>query len=387
MGLKGKIAGAYSQIDSFFDRLMLGYKWRFDRFDNPRIHAYRGYGTRHEIRLKGRVLDDKHPRTSEADSVWRNVVNTLRRIASDDIPGARVRLRLDAAGVEEEVVTDDEGYFELRIPLSEPLPDGRLWHDVSLELLAPDPREPEDARVTGHVIVPPEDAEFGILSDLDDTVVRSGASDKLRFARTVLLNNAHTRVPFAGCGAFYRALEEGPDGRGHNPVFYVSSSPWNFYSLFTEFLDAHGIPRGPIFLKDFGFSQGKLLRAGHEEYKYERACRLLAAYPDLPFVLIGDSGQSDPEVYRRVVREHPGRIRAVYVRDVTAPERDREVHAIAEEVEAEGVPMVLAETTLDAAEHAAEIGLIRKEALEEVRAEREEERQQKGGGLLERLLG
>ncbi|HEV2126718.1 MAG TPA: hypothetical protein VGW38_28500, partial [Chloroflexota bacterium] len=97
-------------------------------------------------------------------------------------------------------------------------------------------------------------------------------------------------------------------------------------------------------------------------------------------------GQQDPETYRQIAGEMPERIRAVYVRDVTPPKRDREVRKMAEAVEAEGTPFVLAQDTEEAAEHAHRHGLITEDALEDVRADKEHE-QAKEPGLLERLLG
>jgi phosphatidate phosphatase APP1 len=97
--------------------------------------------------------------------------------------------------------------------------------------------------------------------------------------------------------------------------------------------------------------------------------RLLRTYEDLPFVLIGDSGEEDPEIYLQAVREHPGRITAVYIREVTSGHRDAEVVAIAEEMRKLGTEMMAVPETTAAAEHAASIGLIAKVAIAGVRAE------------------
>jgi phosphatidate phosphatase APP1 len=164
--------------------------------------------------------------------------------------------------------------------------------------------------------------------------------------------------------AFYEALQRGADGREHNPIFYVSSSPWNIYDVLEDFLDVHGVPPGPLFLKDW--SLGVLGK--HRDHKLGIIRSLLETYPELPFVLIGDSGEEDPEIYRQAVREHPGRVRAIYIRDVTTAARDAEVRAIAKEVRALGVEMVLAPDTAVAAEHAASIGLIAPDAVSEIRA-------------------
>ncbi len=92
-------------------------------------------------------------------------------------------------------------------------------------------------------------------------------------------------------------------------------------------------------------------------------------------MLIGDSGQKDPEVYGTIVREHPGRIRAVYIRDVTGARRDREVRAQMEQLRALGVPALAVRHTCEAARHAAEQGLIGRSALPRIEeASREDER-------------
>jgi phosphatidate phosphatase APP1 len=209
-----------------------------------------------------------------------------------------------------------------------------------------------------------------VISDLDDTVVQTGATSLLRMARTVFLSNARTRLPFPGVAAFYRALQHGAGESPFNPVFYVSSSPWNLHDLLTEFLVLRKIPLGPLMLRDWGISAQEALPTGHAGHKLEAIRRILDLFPALPFLLIGDSGQEDPEIYHRVVHDHPDRILAVYIRNVTPrPERAAAIRALAEEVEAAGSTLLLDDDTLGAARHAAERGWITPAALEEVAAE------------------
>jgi phosphatidate phosphatase APP1 len=181
----------------------------------------------------------------------------------------------------------------------------------------------------------------------------------------VLRNNAHTRLPFEGVAAFYRALQGGADGRASNPIFYVSSSPWNIYDMLDDFLNVHGVPPGPLFLKDWSLT----VLGKHRDYKLGVIRRLLGTYEDLPFVLIGDSGEEDPEIYLQTVREHPGRVMAVYIRDVTLGERDAEIMAMAEEARKLGTKMVAVPNTNGAAEHASSIGLVAPSAIAAVRSE------------------
>ena len=73
-----------------------------------------------------------------------------------------------------------------------------------------------------------------MISDIDDTIVRTGATSLLMMLRVVLLSNAHTRLPFQGVAAFYGALARGASGQDSNPLFYVSSSPWNLYDVLSS---------------------------------------------------------------------------------------------------------------------------------------------------------
>jgi phosphatidate phosphatase APP1 len=341
-------------IEERYDAFRFVLKRRLGLLDPFKILPYRGHGTTRELFLKGRVLEEAGiARPSRNDAVWKNILNMARRFASDEVAGARLRATFE--GLHVETTADVEGFFEVHFPLPEPL-GGAGWYRVELDLLAPPSPGGGEVRSTAHVLVP-HAAQFGVISDLDDTVVHSSATNVLKMAWIVVRNNAHTRLPFEGVAAFYRALQLGADERASNPIFYVSSSPWNIYDMLVDFLNVHGVPPGPLFLKDWSLS----VLGKHRDYKIGVIRRLLSTYEDLPFVLIGDSGEEDPEIYLQVVREHPGRITAVYIRDVASAERDAEVRAIAEEARKLGTEMVAVPDTATAAEHAVSKGLISRE--------------------------
>jgi phosphatidate phosphatase APP1 len=320
------------------------------------LQAFRGYGTPTRLLLRGRVLRASGlTRSRLGDSVLVNLRNMLRRFESDEVPGALVAARA-ALGDEVRARTDGEGYFELILDLPRPLTDPRVWEPVELELLAP--AAPSGVtRATAQVLVP-RDPQYAVISDLDDTVLHSNATSLWQMARMTLLHNAHTRLPFEGVAGFYQALQRGRDGEALNPVFYVSNSPWNLYDLLEDFLDLQGIPRGPLLLRDWSLRR---LKAG-EAHKLAAIQALLDAYPGLQVVLVGDSGERDPEIYRQVVLRHPGRVLAVYVRDV-APGRHDAVRAIAAELAGHGVELVLSPDTEAARRHALDRGLIVAAAL------------------------
>jgi len=323
------------------------------------VLTYCGYGTPTRIRVDGRVLRPVQlSNTSEMDSRWRNLQNIVRRFASREAAG--VRVVGEAGGTRVEARTDVEGYFSFTLNPDRSLEDG--WHTVTVSLPEREVRATAPVRVVGQ-------ARFGVISDLDDTVVVTGVTKFWQMMQTVLFGNSHTRLPFPGVGALYRALVRGPTGAEHNPVFYVSSSPWNFFDLLWTFLEYRRIPLGPLFLRDWGLHT---LRAKHGSHKLEAIGRLLSTYEQLPFVLIGDSGEQDPEIYREVVRAYPGRVLAVYIRDVTGDARDETLRRLREEVRAQGIDLVVAQDTLGAAVHAHALGLIDSAGVRQVLKSTEE---------------
>ena len=347
-------------------------QWLGGAFERDPYHvvAYRGYGTRERVLVLGRALQDE--RIGPADpghSRWRNFRDALSRIESDPLP--RARLQATVGADVHELVADEEGYVERWLPLAAPFSQAG-WQPYSLALAhaAAAPAAPSAAEI----LIPPATAAFGVVSDLDDTVLQSEVLNLARAARLVLLENARTRLPFPGVAAFYSALVEGtaaaPAG---NPIFYVSNSPWNLYGVIADFLAAQRVPSGPILLSDWDWGRP---RRAHKE---STIGTILDTYPALPFLLVGDSGQEDPEIYAALVRKYPGRIPAVYIRNVARfPERLATVRALAEEIGAAGSALVLADDTLAAANHAAERGWIPAAALKEIGSDKRADEGQEG---------
>ncbi|MEP6491307.1 MAG: phosphatase domain-containing protein [bacterium] len=331
--------------------------------DPYHIVGYRAYATHWRALVLGRVMQDEGiVRGDASHSGWQNLLNTVRSLESDPLAHARVRAGI--GGETHDIVGDDEGFLREWLKLERPLAEGQ-WHTVDLELVVANGSAP--AKATSQVLVPSPHAAFGVISDIDDTVLQSEVTSFLRAARLVLLENARTRLPFPGVAAFYRALEMGRGGAPHNPIFYVSSSPWNLYHVVSDFLEAQRIPAGPLLLRDWDLATSM---AGHGGHKTAIIREILEAYPWMRFILIGDSGQEDPEIYAQVVREYPGRIAAVYIRDVSKSlERTSAITALGTALDATGCSLLLAGDTLSIARHAAAHGWIDDACLTEIGAE------------------
>ena len=213
------------------------------------VEPYRGYGSRDEIFLIGRVfrqspgIPGEDPESLRAQ--WRDL---RRRIARRKVAGAAVTARFggDAPRVE----TDRDGFFRLHLhPRSLPAASG-AWHPVDL-LLEADPPVPAE----GAVFIPPGRCRCVVVSDIDDTVMRTGVANKLKMLWRLFVEDAESRVAFPGVAALYRALHAGAGGDEGNPMLYVSRAPWGLYDMLSEFFQRHGIPAGPVlFLREWGLS-------------------------------------------------------------------------------------------------------------------------------------
>lgn len=336
------------------------------------IMPYRGFGNEKELFFLGRVLKDRRIGTSRLeDSRWINFKNMYKRFMTWEIPGAKVTASIE--GITASAISNDEGYFEFRMELPQPLNSSQPWQQVRLELESPIVHDQKSPVVYCNVFVPSEYVEYGVISDIDDTIVPTGATRLWVMAKTTFLGNAQTRIPFSGVAAFYQALSKGLVGRENNPFFYVSSSPWNLYDFLQELMNFHQIPQGPLMLRDIGISREHFIAGSHTKHKLVQIERIFNIVHDIPFILIGDSGQHDAEIYLQVIKKFPGRVKMVYIRDVNPSSHDQ-VLEIAEEVRSLGIEMMLVTKTIEAAMHAVSKGWILEEDIADIlKDEREDE--------------
>ena len=309
-----------------------------------RIEAYLGHGGPHGVVVRGRVLDDEPPDEAvEGEGVGAAVLRMVRHFVTDELPG--VPLRVTVAGASTEVETDAEGYFLARLH-PEPGALTSPWSVGTVELAGVYRGTTGPHTTSFDVRVPEPDARFGVISDVDDTILETGVQRVGHMVRQTFTGSAITRTPFPGAPELYRDLSA-----GSNPFFYVSSSPWNLHAFLVAFLRHRDFPRGPVLLRDLLGS-----RTGREP-KEVRINEILELHPDLPFVLIGDSGEKDPQIYADIVRSHPDRVLAVYIREVRLDPGDGRVEQVSDAWDHD-VPFVLAADSDAVRRHAVQLGLL-----------------------------
>jgi len=161
-------------------------------------------------------------------------------------------------------------------------------------------------------LVPPNG--LSVISDIDDTVKITHVTDRARMLAATFLQPF---APVPGMSELYAGWTTGAEAKGAVSAFhFVSSSPWHLYAPLHAFLTASKFPTASLTLKHVRLkdrTRGNLFKPGLET-KPPEIERLLREFPRREFILVGDNGEQDPEVYGLIARRHPDRIRAIYIR-------------------------------------------------------------------------
>lgn len=369
--IKKKVLSVLYSIKHVLYKSKLRIGKRLGLIHSVMIIPYQGFGNGNELFFLGRVLKNRGIGVSRlGDSKWRNFTKMYKRFMTWKI--SDVRLEASFEGIKKTVATDTEGYFEFRMKLPKPIKSDQPWQKVRLELLDKVIQSQKPPVVYCNVFVPSEHVEFGVISDIDDTIVPTGATRVWQMLKTTFLGNAQTRVPFPGVAAFYQALSKGLVGHENNPFFYVSSSPWNLYDFLHEVMNIHMLPQGPLMLRDIGLSREHFFAGSHSEHKLLQIKRIFDIIRDIPFILIGDSGQHDAEIYLQVIKDFPGRVKMVYIRDID-PARHEKVLFTTEEIKKLGVETLLVTDTIEATHHAVSRGWILKKDIAQIVEEKKDD--------------
>lgn len=356
-------------LESGLTRRRREKKMKAGAFRGVHVVVYRGFIADDVAKVRVRVMEAPELPGDSRIPYWEVAQSNLHRHAALAIVGAEVELRIGKHSSTE--VTDSHGFanFSLAVP---GLRAG--WHEAHATLATP-LEDGQSASGSGRVVKPALRAPFLVISDIDDTILLTGLTEGIAMVARTVLREASERAAIPGMSSFYRGLARGVPSRSGNrkPVptfFYVSTGSWAFYPTLQEFVQLRGFPVGPMFLTDWGPTERYLRRSG-AEHKRTTIRRLLAAYPGMRFILIGDSGQRDALTYEEMVREFPGRAELILIRQVGDgdDERNAELSSRAAELRAEGIPLHLVSDASEAAELAHNSGLCDDETLVEVRAE------------------
>lgn len=271
------------------------------------IVPFTGYGTSDHVRVLGRLtLRPSKPRSTlgvYAETFlhqrgWRNFL-------SAPVPRRPVTVRVGHK--ELEMVTDRGGYIDVKVRTSG-MSDG--WQHVTIET---DEAPPTVAPVQ----VVPDEQEFGLISDIDDTILSTWLPRAFLAAWNSFVLTEGNRQAVPGMARLYQNLLAQHPGA---PIVYVSTGSWNTLPFLNRFMKRHGFPKGPMLLTDFGPTQTGWFRSG-PEHKRRALAELARDFPQVKWLLIGDDGQHDPVIYREFADLRPEHVRAIAIRQLSATEQ------------------------------------------------------------------
>jgi phosphatidate phosphatase APP1 len=327
--------------------------------DPLQIIAFQSYGTADHLYLRGRAIEDENI-DLEGKGFFKLIANNWKRFETDEIRNTEITIKLGDSRVFE-TKTDAKGYFKISEEIANlqelTNSEGWLQYEISYKNAVQGREIQQENRFLGEMLISSTSALYGVISDIDDTILHTGVASTLKWR--VLTNTFFKRVekrsPLEGAAAFYHKLHKGTTGNDANPIFYVSHSPWNLYCYLDYFLTKNNFPKGPILLRNL---PNPFKKKGIEEkpQKQKEIIDLLKMYPDLPFILIGDSGEHDAGIYIEIAEAFPNRIKAIYLRSVKHEKKMRRIKGLFENYKT--TPTLLVETSAAAEEHAKENGFI-----------------------------
>nr|WP_174719840.1 phosphatase domain-containing protein [Terrimesophilobacter mesophilus] len=266
----------------------------------PIVIPYTGYGSTEWLRVLARVL---LARPGTEDEIRYKKIRGWRSFTSVPVGDTAVHVGVD--GVEHAVTADRGGVIDDVISVS--LSPG--WHTITMRT---EGSHPVEAPV---FIVDPK-ATIGLISDVDDTVMVTALPRPLLAAWNTFVLDEHARTPVAGMAVLFEKLVRDHPG---SPVVYLSTGAWNVAPTLTRFLSRHLYPPGPLLLTDWGPTHDRWFRSGRA-HKEESLRRLVEEFPDLRWILVGDDGQHDEELYASFAAEHPQRVAAIAIRQLSGGE-------------------------------------------------------------------
>lgn len=308
-----------------------------------RVVGYAGYGSGGRVRVLARTLlaspavrqQDLPDAGADAQAGERpaDAVRGWRSFFTSPVAGAPVEVEL--GGTTHRLTTDRGGYVDALVEAD--LEPG--WHDVTLTSL-------DGARTTTRVVVVGPEPTVGIVSDIDDTVMVTRLPRPFVAAWNVFVRHENAREAVPGMSQLYRELRA---ARPDSPVVYLSTGAWNAAPAIGRFLRRHDYPAGPMLLTDWGPTNTGLFRSG-QRHKVAQLRRLFEELPQVRWILVGDDGQHDPQIYAGAVTRHPEKVEAVLIRQLTAgehvlshglPTASPEQEESQEQADAPGVEVVL----------------------------------------------
>lgn len=257
--------------------------------------------------VEGRVMEHRDADPSAAsDGSLRNLVRNARLFKNEEQEDVRVVLRVGEQRWE--TVTDEEGYFQVRTGALLPASAMPGWTTVEASA--------GPASGEGSLLLLPPENELGLISDLDDTILVTGVNDTARMLGNTFLKNPAQREAVPAMAWLYTTVLAANPKPLALPLFYLSASPRQLHGAIDTFLKLNGFPEGVLITKRVTDDRTSEPLFDQKAYKLQKIEDILARTPGVRFLLVGDDGERDPDIYETVRRQHPERVEAIWIRRV-----------------------------------------------------------------------
>ncbi len=272
------------------------------------VVVYHAYGNEHQIIVQGRMQKKRIFKPVSKEDGWvRNLWRRVKQVKADDIESADINLSIKHESFKTK--GDDEGYFEFHIKTKQLLPMG--YQKIVLQL-----KDNQNLHETNATIID-STLLIGIISDFDDTLIISDVTNKISLGINTMFKNykQRTLVP-SMLERFKKILAQNPKGTP-STLFILSGSPQQLFTPIEQFLAYHHFPKHTLILKK---AHGENLDPLTDQfaYKSQKIERLIQLYPNMQWVMFGDSGEKDAEVYKAIQEKYPHKVMRYYIRDVNS---------------------------------------------------------------------
>lgn len=320
----------------------------------PHIRLYNGYGNQNHCIIFGHLLSyGPIPRKKYRRNFFTNTFALIRLFILKPLPDREIILTYNDETYQ--TTTAADGFFRFEWQPAGNNPPG--WHEATASWKDPASGHVVSAKAKVYV---PHNNYYSFISDIDDTFLISHSSNLRKRLWVLLTENARSRKPFDDVVMHYEYLASASaPGDTTNPFFYVSSSEWNLYDYIREFCSVNRMPQG-VFLLNQIKQLHEVFKTGQTKHngKFFRIVRVINAFPDEQFVLLGDDSQQDPGIYASIIKHFPGKIHAVYLRKVhKSPSPEVEVYL--NDMRKTGVHVCYFRHSREAIDHSRSIQLIR----------------------------
>jgi phosphatidate phosphatase APP1 len=265
------------------------------------ILPFPGYGGAGWVRVVGRVLivpPQRQDENGEYASIrgWRSFVGIPVGFANVEVTiGGRTQVvPADRGGVVDTVIKAD-------------LEPG--WQSIEMSVEG-------QPSVEGTVFIVDENVDFGVVCDVDDTVMVTALPRPFVAAWNSFVVDEHARLPVPGMAVLLEQIMRQHPGC---PMIYLSTGAWNIAPTLSRFLTRHLFPAGSMLLTDWGPTHDRWFRSGRD-HKLTNLRRLAAEFPHVRWLLIGDDGQHDESIYTAFQDEHPESVAGVAIRQLSTTE-------------------------------------------------------------------